>query len=122
MEQASGFPSTPDREAPSHPQLGSLLPTPGFSWLSLDENDNDLIRFLTYLIAALQTIEADIGQGALSALQSPQPPPNEAILTTLIAFSSQPRLAGGLLVPYLAWVSFAAVLNFAIWRLNAAGA
>jgi dethiobiotin synthetase len=27
--------------------------------------------------------------------------------------------AGGLLVPYLVWVSFAAVLNVAIWRLNA---
>jgi tryptophan-rich sensory protein len=29
------------------------------------------------------------------------------------------RPAGILLVPYLLWVSFATVLNFAIWRLNA---
>ena len=41
-----------------------------------------------------------------------------AILVTLIAFWRQSRWAGGLLVPYLAWVSFASVLNFTIWRLN----
>ena len=28
------------------------------------------------------------------------------------------RLAGALLIPYLAWVTFAAVLNFTIWRMN----
>jgi tryptophan-rich sensory protein len=43
-----------------------------------------------------------------------------AILATLIAFWRRSRLAGGLLVPYLAWVSFAAVLNAAIWWLGAA--
>lgn len=43
-----------------------------------------------------------------------------AILATMIAFWKRSRLASGLLVPYLAWVSFAVVLNFAIWWLNAA--
>ncbi len=61
-----------------------LEPTVRAAWLSLDESDNDLTRFLVYVIAALQTIEADIAKGALSALQSPQPPPTEAILTILI--------------------------------------
>ena len=52
------------------------------AWLSLDEGDND--RFLTYLIAALQTIAPNIGEGVLAVLQSPQPPPTESILTTLL--------------------------------------
>ena len=54
------------------------------AWLSLDEADNDPARFLTYLIAALQTIAADIGAGASAMLQSPQPPATELILTTLV--------------------------------------
>ncbi len=41
-----------------------------------------------------------------------------AIVATLVAFLRVSAPAGLLLVPYLAWVSFAAVLNFAIWRLN----
>jgi ATP/maltotriose-dependent transcriptional regulator MalT len=51
----------------------SLIERP-VAWLSLDEGDNDPTRFLTYLVAALQTIAATIGEGVLSALQSPQPP------------------------------------------------
>jgi hypothetical protein len=43
-------------------------------WLSLDEGDCDPIRFLTYLVAALQTIAANIGVGVLGVLQSPHPP------------------------------------------------
>jgi LuxR family maltose regulon positive regulatory protein len=54
------------------------------AWLSLDENDNDPARFLTYLVAALRTVEAGIAKGALSALQSPRPPPAEVILIPLI--------------------------------------
>jgi LuxR family maltose regulon positive regulatory protein len=54
------------------------------TWLSLDEGDNDPTRFLTYLVAALQTIMANIGEGVLDVLQSPQPPPLESILTNLL--------------------------------------
>ena len=54
------------------------------AWLSLDEGDNDLTRFLAYLIAALQTLTPKIGAGVLAALQSLQPPPIESILTVLL--------------------------------------
>jgi LuxR family maltose regulon positive regulatory protein len=54
------------------------------AWLSLDEGDNDPTRFLTYLVAALQTIAPNIGAEVLGVLQSPQPPPIESILTALI--------------------------------------
>jgi benzodiazapine receptor len=40
------------------------------------------------------------------------------ILTTLISFTKINRFAGWLLVPYLLWVSFASILNFAIFKLN----
>ena len=41
-----------------------------------------------------------------------------AIFATTIAFWPRSLAAGVLMVPYLAWVSFASVLNFMIWRLN----
>lgn len=54
------------------------------AWLSLDEGDNDLPRFLTYLVAALRTIEARLGEGIWGVLQDPQPLSIETILTTLL--------------------------------------
>ncbi len=54
------------------------------AWLSLDEGDNDPTRFLTYLVAALQTIAATIGEGVSGVLHSPQPPPTASILTALL--------------------------------------
>ncbi|HYE33445.1 MAG TPA: TspO/MBR family protein [Methylomirabilota bacterium] len=41
-----------------------------------------------------------------------------AIGATIVAFHPVSRAAAWLLVPYLAWVSFAAALNFTLWRLN----
>lgn len=41
-----------------------------------------------------------------------------AILATIIFFWRIERLAGLLLIPYLAWVAFTAALNFTIWQMN----
>src|SRR5438034_2139169 len=54
------------------------------AWLSLDEEDSDPARFLTYLVAALRTVAPNIGVGVLGALQAPQPPSIEPTLTALL--------------------------------------
>ncbi|HET7143471.1 MAG TPA: hypothetical protein VFI68_05580, partial [Anaerolineales bacterium] len=56
------------------------------AWLSLDEGDNDTTRFLTYLVAALQTVAPKIGEGILGILHETQsqPPPIELLLTDLL--------------------------------------
>ena len=54
------------------------------AWLSLDEGDNDPARFWSHFIAALQTIVPNIGAEELGTLQSPQLPPIESVLTSLL--------------------------------------
>ncbi len=57
------------------------------AWLSLDKGDNNLVRFLTYIIAALNQVEelgAELGKTALRMIQTSQSPPTETILTSLI--------------------------------------
>jgi LuxR family maltose regulon positive regulatory protein len=54
------------------------------AWLSLDEGDSDPARFLQYLVAALRTVAPELGQTAAAALQSPQPPLAQAVLTPLL--------------------------------------
>jgi LuxR family maltose regulon positive regulatory protein len=53
------------------------------AWLSLEPEDNDPTRFLAYLIAALQTLDAQIGTTALAMIHMPQPAPPKAVLAQL---------------------------------------
>jgi len=41
-----------------------------------------------------------------------------SILATIVAFHPIDSTAALILLPYLAWVSFASALNFSTWRLN----
>ena len=54
------------------------------AWLSLEQGDNVLVRFLIYLSASLQTVDPKLASAALNQLQSSQPPPVETTLTSLI--------------------------------------
>lgn len=56
-----------------------------FAWLSLDRDDNDVWRFLTYLVAALQQIDPALGRTAIGLLASSPPPQPDAVVTTLIS-------------------------------------
>ena len=64
--------------------LGPQYSNENAAWLSLDENDNDPVRFLSYLIAALQTVAPEVGETAVQSLQAPQLPAIETILISLI--------------------------------------
>ncbi|MDQ0820990.1 LuxR family maltose regulon positive regulatory protein [Arthrobacter sp. V4I6] len=59
-------------------------PAARLAWLSLDEGDNDVSRFLTYVVAALQGTDAEIGSEVTGLVQSDQVLPVELALTSLI--------------------------------------
>jgi LuxR family maltose regulon positive regulatory protein len=54
------------------------------AWLSLEASDNDPARFWRYFIAAVDRLRPGAGDAALMLLRSPQAPPIEAVLATLL--------------------------------------
>ena len=52
-------------------------------WVSLDEGDNDPVRFFDYVVLALQRFQPHLGDKVLSWLHSPQPPPVRSVLGAL---------------------------------------
>ena len=66
-----------------------------FGWLSLDDGDNDPVRFLTYLVSAIQKVDSSLGQSVLSSLNSSQIPSLMELVETLInevSFNVEPFL------------------------------
>ena len=66
-----------------------------FGWLSLDDGDNDPVRFLTYLVSAIQKVDSTLGQGVLASLNSATIPPLLEVVETLIneiSFDAEPFL------------------------------
>ena len=54
------------------------------AWVSLDSSDNDPVRFLSYVSAALMSVDPTVGDDALAAIQSPQAVSIERILALVI--------------------------------------
>jgi LuxR family maltose regulon positive regulatory protein len=63
---------------------GSRAAAADVAWLSLDEEDNDPARFLTYLISALRQVDETLAAGTLTALGSAQPPQPHLVMAALI--------------------------------------
>ena len=53
------------------------------TWLTLDESDNEPLRFFVYFIAALQKVHASIGVEVVTLLESNQLPPSETLVALL---------------------------------------
>jgi transcriptional regulator with XRE-family HTH domain len=68
---------------------GSAVP---LAWVSLGAGDNDPVRFWSYILTALDRVQSGRGAPALALLQSPQPPPIEAVLATLLNALSAGRV------------------------------
>ncbi|MBE9046376.1 helix-turn-helix transcriptional regulator [Pleurocapsales cyanobacterium LEGE 10410] len=62
----------------------ATMPTRPVAWVSLDRSDNDPAVYWAYLFAALNKIQPKLGERSLSLLRSPQPPPIESVLMTLL--------------------------------------
>ena len=79
---------------PETSDRGQSKPLVRAAWLSLEEADNDPIRFLTYVLAALQTLEPEPGHSTRSCLQflhpSSLPSALVHLLNDLMGFSNDP--------------------------------
>lgn len=76
--------SRPQSALQTAPQA-TVSPPCRISWLTLDENDNDPLRFVDYLLAGLQRADSSLGQHARFLLSAPQPPANlEPLVISLI--------------------------------------
>jgi len=58
--------------------------TRSVAWVSLDEGDDDPVRFLSYLSAALQVVDPQVGEDARAALETPQPAAPDPLLTLIL--------------------------------------
>jgi LuxR family maltose regulon positive regulatory protein len=81
------------------------------AWLALDADDNELRRFLCYLIAALQAVDGQIGQSALALLRSSPVLPSEAVLASLINDLEQSRTPLVVMLDDTHWLQAADLLQ-----------
>ena len=72
-------------------KIRSSSSLPPSAWISLDEGDNDPVRFVSYLITALRKIQPEVGGSTFDIMQTPNLPPAEILLVSLINELSEIR-------------------------------
>jgi len=72
-------------------KIRSSSSLPPSAWISLDEGDNDPVRFVSYLITALRKIQPEVGGSTFYIMQTPNLPPAEILLVSLINELSEIR-------------------------------
>jgi LuxR family maltose regulon positive regulatory protein len=83
----AGFGKTTLLNSAAHTLTGDYR----IAWLALDEEDNDVLRFLQYLLAAVDVAVPGLSATAAAALRSTQPPPPQQVLVLLFnALSAAP--------------------------------
>lgn len=87
-------------------------------WVTLDSGDDDLIRFWTYCVAALQQAFPGVGAGASAFLQLPQPPPIEGMLIALMNEMTHAGSDGILILDDFHLVSSPAVMKSVVFFID----
>lgn len=105
------------------PVWTSLFMMMGVSLFLIWKKEDKKVKTALYIFAAQLVLNA-FWSVAFFGLKSPLMGLIEiiilwiAILATILSFMKISRTASYLLIPYILWVSFAAILNFSIWKLN----
>jgi benzodiazapine receptor len=105
------------------PVWTSLFIMMGISLFLIWKKEDKKVKTALYIFAAQLVLNA-FWSVAFFGLKSPLMGLIEiiilwiAILATILSFNKISRTASYLLIPYILWVSFAAILNFSIWKLN----
>jgi tryptophan-rich sensory protein len=93
-------------------------------WLVWKEDTSRELKMIAFILFGVQLILNFLWSFVFFKLEQPGFAFLEilfmwvAILATIFAFAQVNKTAAWLLVPYISWVSFAAILNFTIWRMN----
>lgn len=88
------------------------------AWISLDEDDNEPTRFMRYLVAALQNVEAGMGRDVLSQLAAESLVVPQVLLESIASDLARLQRRAVLFLDDLHFINNADVLRIIEWMVN----